>query len=247
MTAQMVTPRIDWPVWTRFALTGHDLDIAVRRLGGDKALDRWRHSLRHRILTGTSFPPLDRPKRWDEANVVELLTFADGNISMLDCGAYNSPAPWAASRLGVRNVAGIDLNPRLPMSPHSHHIDYSCQNMMATAYHDASFDAIVSGSVVEHGVDWRAWLGECRRLIRPGGLLYVSTDVVHEEIDTSGLAAFGLPWNPLRPSEIAGMKDLFAEAGFEAAETPTPVLPDDLPVEFLDVEIGFVGFAVRVA
>ncbi|MEZ5280680.1 MAG: methyltransferase domain-containing protein [Acidimicrobiales bacterium] len=234
-----------WPTWTRFALCEADFDRAIRRLEPQRPFDRWVTNLKHRVLSGTGFPPLDRAKRWDEANVVELLSYWDRNLSMLDCGAYNSPAPWAASRVGVRRVAGIDLNPRVPMSPRSAHVTYSCQNMMATAYHDHTFDLIVAGSVVEHGVDWNRWLAECRRIVKPGGLVYVSTDLVAEHARTEGLTAFGLPWTPLRPSEIAPMADVFALNGFFVEAVDPPKLPQTLPVEFLGVGIGFVAFAAR--
>ncbi len=241
------TTAAKWATWTRYALTQADLDQAVNQLGGDRPIERWRNSLRHRLLTGTSFPPLDRPKRWDEANVVELLANAGTDVALLDAGAYNSPSPWAASRLGLTRVDAIDLNPRLPMSPRSTHIRYSCQNMMATAFADETFDVIVSGSTVEHGVDWDIWLAECHRLLRPGGLLYVSTDVVHEHVDTSDLSAFGLPWTPLRPSDIAAMSARFTDAGFSATPVATPELPKRLPVTFLGHEIGFIGFAVTAS
>ena len=244
MTTQMISETTAWPKWTRFALTTDDLDEAFDGLGGARSFERWRSSLRHRLLTGTGFPALDKPKRWDEANVIDLLNNAGPEVRLLDAGAYNSPAPWAASQAGVRRVDGIDLNPRVPMSPRSRRIRYSCQNMMETAYIDGSFDVIVSGSTVEHGVDWHVWLEECRRLLVEGGLLYVSTDVVHPSVDTSGLEAFGLPWTPLDPQQIAAMTEVFASHGFAAAEISPPTLPDHLPVTFLGHEIGFVGFAV---
>lgn len=247
MTAPLEREQTSWPNWTRFALEPEDLDRAVEQLGGERPFERWRASMRHRVLTGTAFPPLDRPKRWDEANVVDLLRRAGTDLAVLDAGAYNSPAPWAASLLGIRNVDGIDLNPRLPMSPRSKHIRYSCQNMMHTAFADSSFDVIVSGSTVEHGVDWDVWLAECRRILVDGGLLYVSTDVVHDHVETEGLEAFGLPWTPLRPDEVAAMTDRFAAAGFTAEAISAPFLPARLPVEFLGHQIGFVGFAVTAS
>lgn len=249
-TVAPTSSRVEWPSWTRFAIEKTDLATSIARLGSDRRVERWLASLRHRITTGTSFPDLDQAKRWDEANVVELLSYAGPQprgLSVLDCGAYNSPAPWAAAELGIETVAAIDLNPRLPMSPKASKISYSCQNMMATAFHAATFDVIVAGSVVEHGVDWDVWLSECRRIIRPGGLLYVSTDVVHESVELDGLTAFGLPWTPLNPCDINEMPDRFAAAGFDLEPVTAPPLPAHLPFEFLGVEIGFVAFAATAS
>ena len=235
---------VTWPVWTRLALTSADLDAAEAQLGGERRLQRRWNSLRHRILSGTGFPPLDRWKRWDEANVVEILAASRQPVDLLDCGAYNSPALWAASRRGKGRMDGIDLNPRLPISPRSGRIRYSCQNMMSTAFINDAFDMIVSGSTIEHGVDWRLFLEESHRLLRTGGLLYVSTDVVHPSVDTSDLVAFGLPWTPLRPRQVADMTKVFEDHGFTAATIEAPALPERLPMSFLGVDIGFVAFAV---
>ena len=69
--------------------------------------------------------------------------------------------------------------------------------------------------------------------------------MVAEHARTEGLTAFGLPWTPLRPSEIAPMADVFARNGFFLEAVDPPKLPHTLPVEFLGVGIGFVAFAAR--
>jgi SAM-dependent methyltransferase len=55
-------------------------------------------------------------------------------------------------------------------------IDFSCQDVRATTFPDASFDAVYSPGVCEHfeeGPD--AILAEAYRLLRPGGFAFVST------------------------------------------------------------------------
>jgi ubiquinone/menaquinone biosynthesis C-methylase UbiE len=42
-------------------------------------------------------------------------------------------------------------------------------------FRDASFDLVFSHSVIEHVSSAEAYLGECRRVLRAGGLLYLST------------------------------------------------------------------------
>ncbi len=233
-----------WPTWTRYALRDSHLDDAIAELNRENRCTRKLASLRHRLLTGTALPPADRPKRWDEANVVELLRDAPHEVRIIDHGGYNSPGPWALARLGFRNVEAIDLNPRLPASPLSRRVRYSCQNMMQTAYADGSHDVIVSGSTVEHGVDWDVWLAECRRILRPGGLLYVSTDLVHDTVDTGEFEAFGLPWTPLRPKDLADASKRFGLHGFSEPALEPVDLPDRLPITFLGQQCGFIAYAV---
>lgn len=40
---------------------------------------------------------------------------------------------------------------------------------------DATFDLVLSHSVIEHVLDAQAYLRECHRVLRPGGVLYLST------------------------------------------------------------------------
>jgi len=47
-------------------------------------------------------------------------------------------------------------------------------------------------SVVEHGVDLPRFFGECARILRPGGLLVLSTDFWPEPIDLGGLKRFSV-------------------------------------------------------
>ena len=42
-------------------------------------------------------------------------------------------------------------------------------------FREGSFDLIFSHSVIEHVASAEAYLGECRRVLRPGGVLYLST------------------------------------------------------------------------
>lgn len=230
--------------WTRLALDEEQLHGRIETLDPEPRLARTLGSIRHRLLTGTPLPPADLPKRWDEANVIDLMSGRPADLRIIDHGGYNSPGPWALARMGFRNVEAIDLNPRMPAAPYSRRIRYSCQNMMATAYAEGSFDVVISGSTVEHGVDWDQWLAECRRLLTDGGVLYVSTDLVHDTVATDELEAFGLPWTPLRPKDLADAAERFARHGFSQPELEPIDLPDELPISFLGHQCGFIGYAV---
>jgi len=56
--------------------------------------------------------------------------------------------------------------------------------------HDAAFDVVWAGEVIEHVADTATWLSEVRRVLRPGGTLLLSTPA-HERLARVRLALSG--------------------------------------------------------
>lgn len=48
-------------------------------------------------------------------------------------------------------------------------------NGQSLPFQDGAFDLVLSHSVIEHVLDARAYLAECHRVLKPGGILYLST------------------------------------------------------------------------
>jgi len=232
--------------WVRVAVTVTDFSAphAVgHRFVRDRVLREMASSAVHRLRGAHALPPADPVKRWDVLNVLELSQFlSNRDAAILDCGAYNSESLWELAHRGFTNLYGIDLNPHIVAAPWSRRICYSLQDMQHTAFADSTFDYVISVSAVEHGVSWQTFLREVHRLLKPGGLLYVSTDLVHEGTGTTGLTAFGLSWNPLRPTDVPGISTLLSSMGFESAPPISLQLPKELPLEFLGRQVGFIGF-----
>lgn len=232
--------------WIRLAVTAGDLSPPAgsgQRFVRDRALAEKTSAAFYRLRTGHALPRADPVKRWDVLNVLELSHFlSPRDATVLDCGAYNSESLCELAEQGFKNLYGIDLNPEIVAGPWSRRICYSVQDMQHTTFADSSFDYVISISAVEHGVSWRAFLLEALRVLKPGGLLYVSTDLVHEETDTTGCTAFGLSWNPLRPADVPGISTLLSSLGFECAPPVSIQLPKELPLEFLGRRVGFIGF-----
>ncbi|MDQ2911871.1 MAG: methyltransferase domain-containing protein [Chloroflexota bacterium] len=93
------------------------------------------------------------------------------------------------------------------------------------------FSVVTSMSVVEHGVDLRAFFAEAARLLRPGGLLVVSTDYWPLPIDVGSLRRFSVSGGRDRVFDRAGVEELCGiarDAGFVAPENPD--LDADEPV-----------------
>ena len=146
----------------------------------------------------------DPIKTWDVELAIGAIDASVGrDDAILDMGSIGCAMLPALSRLGYRRLYGVDLDPRVLQMPLRDVIDYSIQDMTATNFDDASFSAITSISVLEHGMRADALWTEVARLLRPGGLFLFSTD-------TSSTTLFDLPWTIFDADEII---DLVGRAG----------------------------------
>lgn len=153
----------------------------------------------------------DPIKTWDVELALEAIDASIGrDDAILDMGSISCAILPALSQLGYRRLYGVDLDPRVLQMPLRDVIDYSIQDMTATNFDDASFSAITSISVLEHGMHADALWTEVARLLRPGGLFLFSTDYWPEKIDTSTTTLFDLPWTIFDADEII---DLVGRAG----------------------------------
>ena len=146
----------------------------------------------------------DEVKSWDVLSTVNFLeSHLQKDEPILDIGCYSSEVIVALHKLGYSKLSGADLNPDLRKMPFHDSIRYEIADFMHTNFAGASFRAITSISVMEHGFDARALLKEMSRLLRPGGYFISSFDYWPEKIDTSGTKFFGMDWKIFSKDEIA--------------------------------------------
>ena len=114
-------------------------------------------------------------------------------------GPHSNVLDWL-QLYGFKNLYACDILLR-----HEYrygHINYYRQDITKTTFPSAFFDFIISQSVIEHGVDCMRFFEECSRLLKPHGLLLISTDFWYQPIDTSGVMLYGRPWRIFTPRDI---------------------------------------------
>ncbi len=114
-----------------------------------------------------TFVPVLTPRLVTVADLVE----AERPASMLDigCGA-GVLLREISERCPATRLVGVDAVPGLDPAWTSHRVDLSSGIPL-----DDQFDVIVAGEIIEHLPDPDLLVNECRRLLRPGGALVVTT------------------------------------------------------------------------
>jgi SAM-dependent methyltransferase len=117
------------------------------------------------------------------AKVIAVLDRAGASIEgrVLDagCGGGGMPVSFAEH---ADSVVGIDPIDRFSQAGVALARDRGLARLwflradgMALPFPDATFDLVLSHAVIEHVADAPRYLAECRRVLRPGGHLYLST------------------------------------------------------------------------
>jgi SAM-dependent methyltransferase len=173
-------------------------------------------------------PHHDRPKNWDALGAVATILHRLGSrASVLDAGSarYSSVLPWL--RLyGLTDLVGNNLE--FGADVRRDGVLFRYGDITGTDFPDARFDAVTCMSVIEHGVPVEPFLAESARILRPGGLLVVSTDYDQDPPDTTGLTAYEQPvriFSPVEVKELVAVAEkhglrLLGELALEHAQRP---------------------------
>ena len=116
---------------------------------------------------------------WDHYFGYDLAPFLKGK-KVLDLGCFTGGRGIAwYERYGLDHITGIDVREEYIEAARQFAAvrGASADYVLATGEHlpfaDESFDAILSFDVLEHVQDIRVTMAECRRVLKPNGLLYV--------------------------------------------------------------------------
>ncbi|GAA3619824.1 hypothetical protein GCM10022199_25400 [Marihabitans asiaticum] len=157
----------------------------------------------------------DLPKNWDALGAVgAVLSLADDGsrtAKVMDAGSarYSPVLPWL--RLyGLGSLPGslLGINLEFGRVVTRDGVVFRHGDVTDTGLPDAHLDAITCMSVIEHGVPLEAFVRESARILRPGGVLVVSTDYDESPPDTTGKQIYGSPVHIFSPSEVGELVTL---------------------------------------
>jgi 2-polyprenyl-3-methyl-5-hydroxy-6-metoxy-1,4-benzoquinol methylase len=184
----------------------------------------WQAAVAHARVLGL---PLHRdlPKNWDTLGAASTVLARVGPTGrVLDAGAarYSTLLIWLY-QYRLRDLVGINLEFRRTVR-HGRGgcVRFEPGDATATRFDAGSFDAVTCLSVIEHGVPIPEFLAEAARLLRPGGVLVVSTDYDADPPDTTGHTAYGAPVHVFSTTEIESLIRLAGVAGFDLDGTFAP-------------------------
>jgi SAM-dependent methyltransferase len=216
-------------LWTRAALTVRHNSRVLSRPAVPSALPKvaptavmqddadWHDAVDEARKRGL---PLHRdlPKNWDTVGAASTVLSRVGPTGrVLDAGAarYSTLLIWLYL-YGQRDLVGINLEFRRPVHHgHKGSVAFEPGDATATRFDAGSFDAVTCLSVIEHGVPIPEFLAEAARLLRPGGVLVISTDYDATPPDTTGHTAYGAPVHIFSPAEIDELIKHADKAGFD--------------------------------
>jgi len=193
------------------------------RKGGSRAM-RSLVSLAHRLLRFGLLPLWIRSGLKREAGYLRFMTLADEpEGKLLDVGCGGGRFLRRMERRGWR-VEGSDFDKRAASKvTKRYRIKTHVGDLPQCALAADSFDAITMSQAIEHLYDPMATLRECLRLLRPGGLLVMTTPNAHS-IGALEFGPFWRGWEPprhLHLFSVASLQNLTRQAGFEIDEART--------------------------
>jgi SAM-dependent methyltransferase len=204
----------------------NDLEIQqartiLRAEGCDSSTGWWRtrYSLMYRIRFRCAPEPVALNKSWDVLQILRGIRseHPDRSSAILDMGSFNSEILLSLWASGYRDLQAIDFNPLgRAIRWYGNNIRFSTGNFYASDFPASSLDAFTALSVIEHGWDQDQFLATAKRVLKPGGTFYVTTDYHREKLDVpEDFRAFGLSYRVFSQRDIENLVRAAEAQGFE--------------------------------
>lgn len=142
----------------------------------------------------------------------------------LDVGCFNSPMPFYLSQeFPSSEIHALDHCKRLvdELQTRFPSVNYKYGKADALPYPNGYFDYVVAGEIIEHMDEPQMLVDECFRVLRPGGLLALSTP--HEESISQPPVSSEHQW----AFEVSDIRRLLERHG---ATVETKIYKDSVPV-----------------
>lgn len=196
-------------------------------------------------------------KNWDHLLIKDLLADRDRSIRIVDLGSGDGYTLEFLHRLGFRNLGGVDLivpwKRRLKRLLRFRSGGFvatdliRCGDICDTKLRSGSVDVITCVSVIEHGVPATSFLRECARLLRPTGLLVVTTDY-WDDVEMRGgkdEMLFSVEWTIQNRDRVNEFLARARDAGLGLLEESDIPATDERTVSFGGYEYTFLALVLR--
>ena len=159
------------------------------------------------------------------SRIASLTGQRPANMRVLDIGCSRGQFVAAAIAAGYR-AEGVEPAPRIAEAARAAGLPVKTGLLEDQHYPEACFDALTLFEVIEHLREPLPLLAECRRVLKPGGILLVST----ANAESWTAAAMGARWDYFDMEKDGGhisfynprsMAMIAAAAGFEVARLDT--------------------------
>lgn len=136
--------------------------------------------------------------------IATLLGQSPEKIRLLDVGCSSGAFLHAAVELGF-HAEGVEPAPKAAATAQAAGLKVYQGLLQEAGYADGQFDAITLFEVIEHLQQPQDLLKECRRILRPGGILLIGTG----NAGSWSMAAMGARWEYLHIAKHGGHVSFF--------------------------------------
>lgn len=136
--------------------------------------------------------------------IAALLGQPPEKIRLLDVGCSSGAFLHAAVKLGF-HAEGVEPAPKAAATAQAAGLKVHQGLLQEAGYADGQFDAITLFEVIEHLQQPQELLQECRRILRPGGILLIGTG----NAGSWSMAAMGARWEYLHIAKHGGHVSFF--------------------------------------
>lgn len=186
----------------------------------------------------------DIKKNWDSLAALDvILRNTDKSSHIIDAGGekYSALLP-SLYFYGYKNLIGNNIAFKNEDSFRS--IKYEYGDITKTRFPSNSIDAVSCLSVIEHGVNLNDYFKEMSRIIKPGGILFTSTDYWENPIDTQGKEAYGSPIKIFSGKDITDAINTAKEHNLELTEDINLKCNEKI-VHWKDLDFTFIYFTLK--
>ena len=198
-----------------------------------KILQDWKEIGRTTKYLGNKDLPrhITSEKNWDLWCLYEVCCSLDRKARIIDLGCGGLCTLTMLAAMGFEDIVGVDLHiscsdrcrqllrmwrgrrVRPPFRLHR-------RDLTNTRLPPGAFDFAACISVIEHGVDSERFLGESSRILKPGGLLFVTADYWADSIDVTDVPQqYGQAWRILSKKTVEDYLGIAGAWGFEPYES----------------------------